>query len=151
MLVWPRGGVNRTEELSLRAFLNWELASARTRGAGTPGRDSNEQVSNFRRRQHRSPPFDFALSKIPTSRAKTAREMGHPRFSSPPAASLLPFANNGKGWSTRHYFSLTFSDNSRNSLACLWLAFICSWASCREFSVVRIGARASSSVATSRA
>ena len=26
-------------------------------------------------------PFGFALSKIPTSRAKNAREMGHPRFS----------------------------------------------------------------------
>jgi hypothetical protein len=50
-----------------------------------------------------------------------------------------------------HYFSLTLSDNSRNSLACLWLAFICTCASCREFSVVRIGTKASSSVATSRA
>src|SRR5271170_8299372 len=49
------------------------------------------------------------------------------------------------------YFSLTFSANSRNSLDSLWLAFICSCASCREFSVVRIGTRASSSVATSRA
>src|SRR5271169_5308399 len=27
-------------------------------------------------------PFGYALSKIPTSRAKNAREMGHPRFSS---------------------------------------------------------------------
>jgi hypothetical protein len=27
-----------------------------------------------------SHPFDFALSKIPTSRAKNAREMGHPDF-----------------------------------------------------------------------
>lgn len=27
--------------------------------------------------------FDFALSKTPTSRAKNAREMGHPRFSFP--------------------------------------------------------------------
>ena len=26
--------------------------------------------------------FDFAMSKIPTSRAKNAREMGHPQFSS---------------------------------------------------------------------
>jgi hypothetical protein len=26
----------------------------------------------------RTSPFDFALSKIPTSRAKNAREMGHP-------------------------------------------------------------------------
>ena len=26
---------------------------------------------------------------------------------------------------TQYYFSFTFSDNSRNSLACLWLAFIC--------------------------
>jgi hypothetical protein len=50
-----------------------------------------------------------------------------------------------------HYFSFTRSDNSRNSLACLWLAFICNCASCREFSVVRIGTKASSSVATSRA
>jgi hypothetical protein len=52
---------------------------------------------------------------------------------------------------SRRYFSLTFSDKSRNSLACLWLAFICNCASCREFSVVRIGAKDSSSVATSRA
>src|SRR5580700_6735054 len=52
---------------------------------------------------------------------------------------------------TQHYFSLTFSANSRNSLACLWLALICNCASCREFSVVRIGAKASSSVAISRA
>jgi hypothetical protein len=58
-----------------------------------------------------STPFDFALSKIPTSRAKSAREMGHPEFQLRWAESLCALRA-GSSQSTRrtgHLVSLSFT------------------------------------------
>jgi hypothetical protein len=40
--------------------------------------DEHWQGLGYRGLKSKAPHFDFALSKIPTSRAKNAREMGHP-------------------------------------------------------------------------
>src|SRR5579864_6648947 len=51
-----------------------------TSGAGMVA-GGDEAVMGRRSLVRGRDPFGFALSKIPTSRAKNAREMGHPRFS----------------------------------------------------------------------
>jgi len=65
------------------------------------------------------PPFNFALSKIPTSRAKSAREMGPPGFSFP-LVSLSPMGTQGRLYGTLVYHSTNcWNTGSARALRCL--------------------------------